>query len=481
MPDRILQVAWTFFGRFMATAGSLIFLVLIARQIGQEQMGIVATPLVLYMLIDVCLLNPVRKAVVRTTDLAADDLPFFAFVGLAGAGLAALGVCAVGAFAIGAAGGEVLGLPMTLLAAFMAIACLRAMRTVHHGLLLRGLRHRTIASAMGVGTLIGGMIGYVASLAEAGPWSIVLFHAFNAAIQGWMLRRATAKAVMPRWSAPAWSRHKGFLREFVASEGMLGLGRQLDILVLPIFVGPATMGLYFMARRGFDLFAQLIEAAIADPAFVSYARAAGDRAKIVEARAYFLALLAAIALPAYAGVAMVAPDVFALALGQDWREAGTFMQILAVVGVFRAGRRFMNTFFTATGRTRIVLAGSAATLAVSVVAMPVAAAFGPYATLAVYGAIMAATMAAQCRAAHRDDPFRRRDMVALLQVAAAVAVMAGAVFAVRAAALAQGLPPSGLPGLALEICVGALAFGSSITALNPTLVRAAIRRLRGRA
>lgn len=103
---------------------------------------------------------------------------------------------------------------------------------------------------------------------------------------------------------------------------------QLPALLLAAFFSPVVVGLYALGHRMLSMPMRLIGGAIAQVFYqrASVAMAEGTIAAVVEKT--FLALLCFAVFP-FILLLVIAPDLFQLAFGQRWVEAGTYMQILA--------------------------------------------------------------------------------------------------------------------------------------------------------
>lgn len=103
---------------------------------------------------------------------------------------------------------------------------------------------------------------------------------------------------------------------------------QLPVLLLGVFFSPAIAGLYLLGFRVLQVPMKLVGNAM-NKVFLqqgSRANRDGNLARLVEG--LFVEIVKATLVP-LAIVAMVAPDLYALVFGAEWREAGRYTQILA--------------------------------------------------------------------------------------------------------------------------------------------------------
>lgn len=475
---RAAQVGWTAAGRVATRLASFVFLILIAREIGAAQIGAVSTALVLYLLYDVVVLNGIRRRIVQAEAPSVEDLRLFSLIGFAGAAVLGLGAAIVAAALEDGGEGPSAA---TLVAVFMGIAAARGAESPHHGLMLRDGGYVGIARIMTLGALAGGLCGYLAALLGAGVWSIVVLHAVGAGVSAALFQRGSgAVGVRPGWSARAFAEHRGFLSAFFGAEGMQGVGRQLDLLIMPLLVGLETAGHYFIARRAIETVAQFTVAAVADPAFAAFVAARGDGPALAEARGFYLALMMAVVAPLFLGVALVGGDLFAVAMGPPWRVAGELVEPLALLGLLRALQRYFGTFLVALDRRRLILRQAAASLIASALLLPPAAALGgAEGAILAMAAISVVLLVYQLREAHAVAPFELRDEgLGLARVLAPAAVMVGGVSAARAASAQAGVGAASAGGVAIAVAAGALVYGVGLAVANRRLVARAVAAMR---
>lgn len=120
-------------------------------------------------------------------------------------------------------------------------------------------------------------------------------------------------------------RHNQFPLLFLPSSAINAFGRELPILFLSIFFGPATTGLYALTRRVLTLPTILVGQQVRKVyyAYAADAKRDGDLQHLTKA--VFTALVQ-ISLPGMAILAIVAPELFALVFGETWRDAGFYAQ-----------------------------------------------------------------------------------------------------------------------------------------------------------
>jgi O-antigen/teichoic acid export membrane protein len=122
-------------------------------------------------------------------------------------------------------------------------------------------------------------------------------------------------------------KHRKFLFYLTPSSGINTIGRQLPVLILSIYFGPAVTGLYALTQRVVSVPMTLIGEEVRR---VCYPYAADmERAEDLRnlIRSVFSSLVR-IALPGALIVGLVAPELFSLVFGQRWTDSGIYAQWL---------------------------------------------------------------------------------------------------------------------------------------------------------
>lgn len=182
-----------------------------------------------------------------------------------------------------------------------------------------------VAAQVGLGILgvgaFGLLVGVVAgSIAGASRLAWVAWRGHAAAF-GRVSRTGVLSAATRYRRFPILSGPSALLNTF---------GLELPVLLVVAFFGAATGGQYALAQRAIGLPAILVGSAIAQVYFAEGARRARQRPE--ELRGLFWRTSRSLALTAlgpFTFVALSAPLLFGLVFGDNWREAGVYVAILA--------------------------------------------------------------------------------------------------------------------------------------------------------
>ena len=150
-----------------------------------------------------------------------------------------------------------------------------------------------------------------------------------------------------------------FAEIFSVSQWMLlyNIGRFLRMKLHRILVGrwePAEiMGAYTLADEISLMPTTAILAPVNRALFPAFAKAQGDRTGLKDLYLLAQGVQTLIAVPAAAGLALVAPEVVHLLLGPAWLQAIPFVQILALINIAQALTTSGGYILLATGHARL--------------------------------------------------------------------------------------------------------------------------------
>jgi O-antigen/teichoic acid export membrane protein len=122
-------------------------------------------------------------------------------------------------------------------------------------------------------------------------------------------------------------RHRQFPFFFTFSSGISTLGRQMPIIILSIFFGPAVTGLYALTRRVVNVPTILIGEQVRK-VYYPYAAELEHVEDVRHLTKTVFVSLVQIALPGVLIIGLVAPELFALIFGELWKDSGTYAQWL---------------------------------------------------------------------------------------------------------------------------------------------------------
>jgi O-antigen/teichoic acid export membrane protein len=348
-------------------------------------------------------------------------------------------------------------------------------------LLTRELQFRSLQLREMAGTVLGGVVGVVLAFAGLGPWALVVQALTTEGVSLVLVWRFSPWRPRATWSAESFRRLGPFAGKTSGARLLGYVNLNADNFLIARFLGAAPLGVYSVAYN--VMFAPLARLAtpIQQVLFPAFALIAADRPRAGTAWLRGSRIVAAITVPAFVGLAVVAPDFVPVVLGHRWHKAIPVLQLLCIAGLSQSLQTLNHSMLQALDRAGALLAFMifSATLTVSAFAIGlhwgvvgVAAGFAVARTtvLPVFTTIV--SRAAQTRVLAFVGAVRP-----MLEVSAAMGALA--------LALRLGLEHAGAPAglrLAAVVAFGAAAYLGLLAWREPGLVREvwALIRRRGR-
>lgn len=330
-PSVASGVRWSLVDATVQQVGRLVITIVLTRLLDPNDFGVLAMALVFTQLATLIGDLGLGPALVQRPTVERRYVTTATTVTLgAGAILAVLLVATSGLVA--SFYGEPRLQPIVAALAFTYV--LRGAAGVPRDLLRRVLAFRSIAVAVIVGVVAGGVVGIALALADAGVWALVASVLVeNVVTTIGVIVMATRRGV---WKAglgfdrPAFN-ELGRFGAFVSGVRIAHYGASnLDNLIVGRVLGPVALGLYnlayrlmlFPVLRAADLLANVATPALAGRTSVELAQAYGGAVQRVTL----------VCLPVSVGTAAIAPALVPAVFGERWAPAVVTVQVLALNG-----------------------------------------------------------------------------------------------------------------------------------------------------
>lgn len=230
-----------------------------------------------------------------------------------------------------------------------------ALSSIPVALLTRELEFRPLAIRSLVATVAGGATGLTMAYFGCGVWSLV----------GQQLANAMLGCVC-LWSAVPWrpsfkisKRHLRDLYRFsisVAGNDILWFfSQKSDQALVGYGFGSAGLGPYSLASRLITFIHDSIIGPVQSVALPTFSRSQSDPFRLELALHKFCELSSFIALPLFAGIFVVSPDLVPLLFGSKWIPAVPILQVLAIYGGLRGFLGFVHPYLLAKDRPGLYL------------------------------------------------------------------------------------------------------------------------------
>lgn len=348
---------------------------------------------------------------------------------------------------------------------------LAAMSSIQIALLRRELAFRSLAIRSLIATVAGGAVGISMAYLGFGPWALV----------GQQISSAAA-AVLTLWWVLPWRPGLRFSRAHFRSLFSFGINvvgtdvvaffaRNSDNLLIGAFLGTTPLGLYAVGYRMLDTTQVLLINISRKIAFPALASVQHDQERIKRAYFKLTRVSGALILPAYVGLALVAPQLVVVLIGERWSDSGPVAAMLFLIGPVLTLQAYSGSLFYAVGHPEVNFRIRLITMIVRIVGFFVAVPFGIVAVAIAFTASGYLLLPLNLHWQRTYAGIRTLDYLAQLRgLALATAAMALAVLVVKAW-LGAG-PGVGLL-LVLEIAAGSLAFLAALWIADRAILKEA--------
>ncbi|PTQ11885.1 lipopolysaccharide biosynthesis protein [Sphingomonas oleivorans] len=310
----------------------VVFMIL-AHHLDARALGLVAVALLVGQLFQGTLLAGISTPLVRASenDQQLDDTGFVL--------AAASGVAMVLLVSLLARWIEQLyampGLSWVLIA-LTAANLLTSLNIVHQAWLTRNFQMRPLALRSAVATAAGGGVGIVMAIRGHGVTALVAQN-IVAALAG--------TAIL--WLSSPWRPSWQFSRE--KARYILRYGKHLsltgitnffntssDVLVVGYVLGPAATGIYTVGKRTLLASNMLLSNALSRISLPIFSQLRKDPERMARAFLRLVSATSVVTLPAFVGLALVAPEFIRIFFGDNWGQAVGVMQALSLFGALQA-------------------------------------------------------------------------------------------------------------------------------------------------
>jgi O-antigen/teichoic acid export membrane protein len=353
---------------------------------------------------------------------------------------------------------------------------LSGLSATQFALLNREMAFKSLQIREMVAVLAAAVVGVVVALLGGGAWAIVV-----------QLLVADATSSLLVWRFCPWRPSFAFSLESLRDMGSFGaktLGARIlvyarlnfDNLLVGKYLGSRALGIYSVAYNVMFAPVTRISQPIQQVVFPAAARLQSEPARLSAAWLRGNRMIASLTIPAFLGMAVIAPDFVPVVLGRRWHAVIPVLQLLSLSGVVLSVEQINSSVLSGMGRAGTLLRYMIVSTAVIVAAFVVGLHWGVVGVAALY--LIACTLLAPLYAwiMTRSLELSWRDFGASLAgVVDSAFVMAVAVYAARLLLVHEGVPAGAR--VVLLIALGFLVYGGLIFVRAPDVI-SEMRRLR---
>ncbi len=467
-----LASAWG--GRIVSTATFF----LLARLLAPDEFGIVALATLVIELGQRLMNRGFGAAIVQRKEVTRDDLDAAFWFSL-GVGSLLTAISWASADLVADLVGEPTFAPVLRVLSINWM--LSAFWVVPQNVLQRELRFAGLTVRRLLSVTISGAVAVGLALAGAGVWSLVAMSLVQSVVSIVVLWTVSSWRPSRRFSRASLVSMRGYASRIVAIEFVGFFAVRGEGLLVGVVLGPASLGFYAVAQRFVIFLNEVFTASIGRVAFPVFSRLQNQSERRLRALRSVIRLTSLLAFPAFAGLAVLAPELVAVLLGPTWEPSVILIQLLAIHGLRSALSYFVSSVIVSTGDAALQLRVMLIGVCVKAIALLIGIQYG--ATGVAWAVVISSylTLPLTFWALRRATGLTARSYLRqTLEPALASAAMVGAVLAFK---WVVGGELTDLSVLVLGSMVGVVTYGLTIALIRPRLlseIRDVLRDLGGR-
>jgi teichuronic acid exporter len=346
------SIGWIVFERWTSRLLALVVIAVLTRLLAPEDFGLVALATVVTAILQVFVEAGFVTVLVQKKDLSPKDssTAFWTSIGLSIILYAALFFTAP---LISDAFGEpqltevlrVLGLGLPI----------SSLSQVPAALLERSFGFRSLAVRQVIGALCGAAVALPIAFTGGGVWALVaqaLVTNIASVIVLW-----TATSWRPKWEYSLASlKSMWSMGVRVMGIGLLdALQQNIDKLIVGAFFSAQDLGYYYLAQRIGTILIELVTTVMSKVTLTTFSKVQDDLPRLSRIFLQMTFASAAIGVPMFGLVAVLAAQIVPFAFGAGWEATVPIMWILAGGWAFGAVMYFDRSAFLAIGRANVAL------------------------------------------------------------------------------------------------------------------------------
>ncbi len=365
--------AWMGFATSINQAVAFTAFIVLGRLLSPADFGVVAAATVVLWLFRALVDQGFGQVLVQRSDLTAAhvDTAFWTALGT-GAAIALLTVASAPLVA------DLYSLPELtgVLQALSVVFLFAAFDSTQSALLNREMKFRVQALRRLGASLVSGAVAVGLAFAGAGVWALVaqtLVYEGLLVVLLWSL-----VSWRPRWrfSRVEFKELFGFGTRMTLIRILTNVGAYADNLLIGIVVGAVALGYYVVGFRVMVVISTLIALALTQVVLSAFSRLRHNLTALNGALYRSTKLAAAISMPIYAGLALVAHPLTVCVFGEKWAPSAPVMQALTLAGFVQCQLIFTTQYAIALGRVANELRWTAGLIGAELIAFGIAVQFG---------------------------------------------------------------------------------------------------------
>ncbi len=340
-------VAWMGLATWINQAAALVTFIVLGRLLAPSEFGLVAAASVVIWLLRVLVDQGFSQVLIQRADLTGSHIDT-AFWTALGTGLIIAAATIVTAPVIA----DLYSLPelTPVLQALSVIFVFAGLANTQSALLAREMRFRIQAIRSLVASVSSAVVAIALAISGAGVWALVAQTLTYEGLLVILLWSLVSWRPAMRFSIPEFKELFSFGVQVAGIRALTNIGAYSDNLLVGVVVGATALGYYVVGFRVVVVMNSFIALTLVQVLLSAFSRLQDDIPALNAAFYRSTRVAAAISLPLFAGLALVAHPLTVLVFGEKWAPSAPVMQALAVAGFLQCQLIFTTQYVIALGR-----------------------------------------------------------------------------------------------------------------------------------
>jgi polysaccharide transporter, PST family len=366
--------AWALLDKGATRALTTVVFIVLARLLTPRDFGLVALALVVRGFLGVFIDQGFTEAIVQKADLERRTVDTAFWTAIATGSLLTILMFASAPWIASEVLGNEAVAPLLQVLAFSLL--LTALSSTQSALLARQLAFRELAFRRIAAQLLAGAVAVLAAFLGAGVWALVIQTILQGAVGAIILWHFSSWRPALRFHVPSFRFLAFFGISMVGIDILYVVQQQADNFLVGRSLGVAALGIYALAFRFYFVIVDITMSSISSVALSTFARVQHDPETAGRMYVTGSRLTALVALPFFAGMAIVAPQLIAVLVGDRWAAAAPVLRALCPSGLILCLGYLDRSLIVALGRTRLALVVTSVGVGLRVVGYVIGVQFG---------------------------------------------------------------------------------------------------------
>ena len=261
---------------------------------------------------------------------------------------------------------------------------IRGFSSVQEAILRRNLNFKVLAIRSSIAVITAGIVAIIMAFMGWGIWCLVAQQLTHRTLQVLMLWSISDWRPKLNFSWPHFKSLFSFGINIVAIDFLNFLNRRGDDFLIGYFLGSVALGYYSVAYRLLVTGTQLLTGILNQVALPTFSKLQSEPKRLRKALYKVTFLASLISIPAFMGLAVLAPELITVMFGKQWIPSIPVMKILASIGVLQPLFFLNGAVMTAMGKPSWRLKINFFSTIVSLVGFAIAVRYGIVAVAAAF-------------------------------------------------------------------------------------------------